>query len=442
MLLLYWLIFIMPLEEHSFWGMELFHTLTIPKLLGIACVAAALMRIAISGKAPQLFYARQAPWYGALLAIQLASYFVPGRHLMFGVMAYSHVLSIAGLFIVVLAMVDSEARLYRTLLIAIAGMGFASLYAIRQAQKYGSFGFRSSAMFQDSNEYALLADLWLPLAFLWMVSSRPKWERFLCFICFCSILLGSTFASSRGGLLGLAAAILLIIWRSHSRVKKFLTIGVILVPLMVLLPVSALRRLRHPGYSDVIAEQARTIVWKAGLRMIAQHPIAGVGLHNFKPLVGQYEPDGEEVISLAHNTYIEIAAELGIPGLLAFLGVLAVSFRSLELSRRKAFAIQATHLASVLLGLEAGLVSFIVSAFFVTVWWEKLVWLLLFTSMASNRLVDARLRRQRRDTPQDRRTVAIPDRLPAQEWQAGEKAYTVSGCSAHSIAIVETRGNL
>ena len=396
MLLLYWLIFIMPLEEHPFWGMELFHTLTVPKLLGLLCVAAALMRMVITGRFPKLFHTPQAWCYGALLAIQLFSYAIQGGHLVSGVVAYSHVLSIAGLFLVVLTMVDSEPRIYRTFLVAIAGMGFASLYAIRQAQKYGSLGYRPNAMFQDSNEYALLADLFIPLAILWMFSSRPAWERLLCFACFVSTLLGSTFAASRGGLLGLGAALLYLAYRSHSRMRNLLVVGMVLAPLLIYLPASALRRLQDPQYGDQTGQQARVIVWKAGLLMIRQHPLLGVGLSNFKPLVAAYEPEDEKVISLAHNTYIEVAAELGIPGLLAFLGVLVASYRSLEKSRRRALTLQAKQLSSVILGLQAGLISFLVSAFFITVWWEKLVWLVLFASMAIHVVVEARAVHRRR----------------------------------------------
>ena len=64
--------------------------------------------------------------------------------------------------------------------------------------------------------------------------------------------------------------------------------------------------------------------------MIKDHPLTGIGLDNFKPLVTRYEGRGGELEKIAHNTYIEIAAEMGIPSLLVFLAILFSVFRTLE----------------------------------------------------------------------------------------------------------------
>jgi len=176
----------------------------------------------------------------------------------------------------------------------------------------------------------------------------------------------------------------------------------LIVPLALLAPTSVVRRFRDPSEGDKAAQNARLTVWTAGWRMIRTHPLIGVGLHNFKPLLPVYQVGDEKVISLAHNTYLELAAETGIPGLVAFVGVLGVSFRSLRQVRRHAIAARLPLLSSAALGLQAGLLSYFISAFFMSGWWEKMLWLLIFITVCMRRLtrdVIIATRRQQREIP-------------------------------------------
>ena len=68
--------------------------------------------------------------------------------------------------------------------------------------------------------------------------------------------------------------------------------------------------------------------------MIEDHPIFGVGLDNYRIAAQTYVdstniPVGETGIRVAHNSYLEIAAEMGLPALFIFLGILVSSFRTL-----------------------------------------------------------------------------------------------------------------
>jgi len=64
--------------------------------------------------------------------------------------------------------------------------------------------------------------------------------------------------------------------------------------------------------------QVRFGYWGAALKMIADHPLLGVGLDNFGDRYSEYKlPTGREV-KRAHNNYVQLAAEMGIPGLVVF----------------------------------------------------------------------------------------------------------------------------
>lgn len=405
MYLLYLLIAVLPLEEHWFWRMQLSGGFTIVKALGLACFLAALARIFFVRVNPHLFRGAIARWYFALLAIQCASYFLHPAGLRVDLSTYWHVGSIVMLLIVILTFVDSPARLYRTLLAGVCAGGFASLYTIR-GQQLGGSGGRPSGIFADANYYALVVGLWIPLAFLLTFGRRPMWVRLLCFACFGLMLLGSLFAASRGGVLGLGAALVFLAWESQNRLRNFALLTALILPLLFYSSSSVLHRFADPSYGDIEAQDARLIAWRAGLRMIEAHPFAGVGLGNFKDVVEQYEDPDKRIISVAHNTYIEAAAELGIPGLLIQVGLLTATFLTLGRTRRHSERLKSRETYALSLGLQAGLISYIVGAFFVSTWWQSIVWLPIFLAISADRVsrrVERRLLEEQAARPRPER---------------------------------------
>jgi O-antigen ligase len=67
--------------------------------------------------------------------------------------------------------------------------------------------------------------------------------------------------------------------------------------------------------------------WQAGVRMIEAHPWTGVGFSNYQPVYEQYRLlNWPMPLGHAHNIYLNVAAETGLPGLLAYLGLWAAIF--------------------------------------------------------------------------------------------------------------------
>src|SRR5260370_16522358 len=94
--------------------------------------------------------------------------------------------------------------------------------------------------------------------------------------------------------------------------------------------------------------------------MIMVPPLFGVGLDNYPREISNYAdpakvPKYETVRRVAHNSYMEIAAELGVPALLIFLGIIISSILSLERVRRAALKSSDDFLGRVALGLQPGI---------------------------------------------------------------------------------------
>jgi len=89
--------------------------------------------------------------------------------------------------------------------------------------------------------------------------------------------------------------------------------------------------------SDVGTVYFRLNVWVAGLRMVIDHPLFGVGFGEFANHVGNYQQAGGWIPALggggsfgelAHNTFLSVAGELGIVGLTLYVVIIVSVFRT------------------------------------------------------------------------------------------------------------------
>jgi O-antigen ligase len=190
---------------------------------------------------------------------------------------------------------------------------------------------------------------------------------------------------SRGGLVALAAGLCAAIllggqWR--VRAAQVTLVLAVLVPfyLFVLAPSAAQQHLNSSSSTG------RTDLYKVGLKMFEAHPVLGVGSGNFPIAESQYvdqvgtitRPDIiVDAPRVTHDTYLELADELGLPGLLAFLaiaiGSLSCALRAARLYERA--GVQAYALLARMLAL--GLITQLTAAFFISNYYEHLLWLLL-----------------------------------------------------------------
>jgi O-antigen ligase len=161
------------------------------------------------------------------------------------------------------------------------------------------------------------------------------------------IFLYGIFATeSRTGLIALVATPLLalIVPRLAARLSwRILPIYVLgaaaLVVMVLTIPAvggSALER--YMTLSQVQSEETwngRWANWQGALDVIASHPILGVGAGNYAESAMGYSATvlahsirDAEVSGLAHNMFLGIASQLGIVGLILFLGVLFFLFKT------------------------------------------------------------------------------------------------------------------
>lgn len=404
MIFFYFLITQMPLDQDPTWG-KFLGLATAIKYVGFICILYAILHVATRGALPRYLATMQARIFCVFLIMNFVSYWTMGSAFSIEYSPFMIYLSMAFLFFIVLSIVDTIPHLRWTLLAAVAAMGWASLFMVRAWMKHPMW--RPGGATGDANYFALDACLVLPVAFLLVRRSRVLWERVFTFVCLVLTIVSTFLGGSRGGMLGLGAGFLWLVWHAPRRLRNFTILMILITPPLLLSPFSPVRRLIHPIASDVNGEQARLIAWKAGMRMIQAHPITGIGLGQFKPKMDIYADPGTRIDSIAHNTYLEIAAETGIPNFLVFMALLFFTYRSLSRTRRRASNTGPPFVQLAATGVQASLVGFIVGAFFLSAEHMKLFWLMMFLSMTLPSLLSVGTEKREKSAWQPKTSNAV-----------------------------------
>jgi O-antigen ligase len=389
MILFYILIFVLPLQSSPLWG-EKVGDFTLVKYLGLVCVLYALLYLQVTRRRspPHYFQTGQAYWLLFFFILASISNFTKGRSMSLAQNnLYFSYISFIVLFFITLTVVDSLQRFRWVLLVATGSIAFASLNLLRQWRWYGyDTSFRPFLNVGNPNDFAAMADLFLPLAFYLLLEHRSWWERKFYAGCLALAVGAITVTASRGGLLGLVVGLSLITLRARRRIRYIPIAGVLLIA-WSLSPISPLRRILSPTVSDQESSDSRLGLWRLGLEAIREHPVAGIGLGNFGALVASSNDPSILGNHVAHNTYVELGTEIGLPGLIAFVGILAASFWTLERVRRRTAQVGPALVQQAALGLQAGLLGCSVAIFFSSLEYIKPFWLTVFLTMCLPSLI-------------------------------------------------------
>jgi putative inorganic carbon (HCO3(-)) transporter len=220
---------------------------------------------------------------------------------------------------------------------------------------------------ENPNDLALMLNLILPLAVALLLIHRGRVARLLLVGVVLVGVVAVIVTFSRAGFLTLATIIALYCWRLSTRSKRGWAVGVLVLSLAAapLLPSSYLDRLgtiTSIESDPTGSAQARWSDMIAAASFVLEHPIAGAGVGmNVLALNEERGPAWKMV----HNVYLQLAVDLGLPGLILFLLLLVWSIRNVGLVRRLAAGAPGArdlfHLAE---GLQISLVAFAVAALF------------------------------------------------------------------------------
>ena len=297
------------------------------------------------------------------------------------------------IFVVLVNVVRTETRLKGLLLLAMATGVWLSLGAINDyrlglmtVEGYRAGG-RGGGIFGNSNDMALFLVTIVPIAIALLLGSRSLARKFLFGGCVMLMVAGIVLTYSRGGFLGLLVALGFFAWKAgrRHRVEIVVTGLLIVAAFLALVPSYALRlaSIVIPSLDPVGSSEARGGELLRSLYVAIRHPLLGIGM-------GNYAPEMSYRGLVTHNSYTQVAAEMGTAALVCYIMFVVTPLRKLGQIARETFGAKAnSHFYYLAVGLQSSLIGYMVSSFFGSVAYLWYVYYLVAYAVCLRRLYES-----------------------------------------------------
>lgn len=205
---------------------------------------------------------------------------------------------------------------------------------------------RINATFTDVNVLGSYLASMVPLVFALATVDRDRDRRKLWWAIVAIVILATLFTGSRAAWLAALAGGVWWLLCEHPQSRRAVTrLGLAAFGVVVLATlVGTLRDVRPVGarsYLDMALYtvnlrvpmqdrlKGRPELWRAAAKMAADRPFTGVGIGRYYKEVSAYATRPDELIrpqENAHNYFLQVAAELGVPGIVVFFALVALPF--------------------------------------------------------------------------------------------------------------------
>jgi putative inorganic carbon (HCO3(-)) transporter len=244
----------------------------------------------------------------------------------------------------------------------------------------------------DPNELAaaLVAGVALSAAFV-INTKRGSVKRLMATSAVFLCTLGIFLTVSRGGLIALGVALVAAIFLA-GRWRPVAVIATILIAtggfyyFAVIAPPAAKERIAQTSEGESELKQGRTTIWKVAERIVKAKPLVGVGANNFQDSARKYllQPGAlgrtDLIIQtprVVHNTWLGMAAELGLIGLSMFVVIVLFCVGSALRAARYFSAVGDRGGEALARGLAVGLIGILAADTFISQEYSKPLWILL-----------------------------------------------------------------
>lgn len=186
---------------------------------------------------------------------------------------------------------------------------------------------------ENPNDLAINIAINFPLCMAFLLEAKRA-RKLLWAIGLAFMMYGVVATYSRSGMVALFITGMICLWEFGIKGRRtYVLVGAVAVAVMgagiVVVQPHYLQRLEslvRGGETEEAGDrgsiEARSELLKEAVSLTLHHPLFGVGPGNFPVITDEWR--------VAHNSYAELGAEAGFPGLILFLIMLGISFRKLK----------------------------------------------------------------------------------------------------------------
>jgi O-antigen ligase len=319
------------------------------------------------------------------------------------------------IFIVMVNVVRTEARLKGLLFLALASSIWLSVEAINDyrlglmtVEGYRAAG-RGTGIFGNTNDMALHLVTILPISVALLFGSKGVVRKLLYGACAAVMISAIVLSYSRGAFLGMVVVLLFIALKLGRRRRVEIAVAVLgFAGAIVLLAPdkygSRLLSIVIPSLDPEGSADARRGELFRSSYIALRHPLLGIGM-------GNYQPEMSYRGLVTHNSYTQVAAEMGMTALACYTMLIVTPLKKLAQIGRETFETRRdSRFYYLALGLQASLLAYLVSSIFLSVAYVWYVYYLVGYAVCLRRLYESETGRvvvpEKR---KDRKKVRIPE---------------------------------
>lgn len=286
------------------------------------------------------------------------------------------------IYFLITGILNSEQRLFLFVLVyflvnfKLSNFGFFSW--LHRGFHFAKYGITGAGWYRNSGELGMEMAMFFDFVLCFALVLRKYWSKWTRrFIYFVALTAAACViaSSSRGAVIALAASLLFLFLMRKSRFKALAGTAALFLVGYLSIPDRFLARFDLIGTGPTSV--TRLYYWGKATLMMNEHPMFGVGYYNWIPYFGAHYFDPQLMwrVEAAHNTFLQLGAELGYVGLLLFVAMIVLSFRmnfqSMRIAKNHGF----DFLYSFALGMNVAGISLVVASTFLTAYWLPSYWI-------------------------------------------------------------------
>jgi putative inorganic carbon (HCO3(-)) transporter len=211
--------------------------------------------------------------------------------------------------------------------------GYSTLYDVLypiqdEIRQIPAWEGRITSLLEHYNGLAAYINLVVPFCLVFVLRGTDRALRTLSKWCMALASVALLLTQSRGGLLAFAAMLMVSAYLLAPDRKTRMRRLVLVLVVCVLAAAVAGFFFQRLGEIDDYTAVSRLAIWGGAFTVFARAPIVGAGFGNLRPLMGGLLGLPEGWMGDAHNLYLELLAESGLVGFIAFAFLIVFALRA------------------------------------------------------------------------------------------------------------------
>jgi len=302
---------------------------------------------------------------------------------------YLQILKVQVMTFLTLILITDEKKLNQLIWVIVASIGFFSvkggIFTLLTGGAFRVYGPPSSNI-AENNALAVAVLMVIPLmVYLYHISSN-KWVRYGLIFSISMSLVSVIGSQSRGAVIAVLGVGLFFWLKTKTKIASGLAIIFFASLLFTFMPESWHERVESIySYQEDESAMSRINSWQYSIN-VANDRLTGGGLQSWsKEMFALYAPNPDSVF-VAHSIYFSVLADHGWPGLILFLSILGLTWRSLSkvISRTKDVEGSPANLLARML--QVSLIAYMFGGLFLSLSYFDLPWHLITMAILLVRL--------------------------------------------------------